>query len=93
MPQPLLTQRITDRVQTAPAPVRVVWNVRVRGHERFESFLHRLQRAHYGFRDGIAWPLLGRSGMSEARLERARVRHQRVFDRVYETARTAHWYV
>ncbi|WP_327144121.1 hypothetical protein [Nocardia sp. NBC_01327] len=93
MPQPLLTQRISDRVRTSPAPVRIAWSARIRLHEGIEQVITGIQRLHYGFRDTVAWPLLARRGVGEERLESARALHHRVFDRLYDSARTAHWYV
>ncbi|MCU1645081.1 MAG: hypothetical protein JWN03_5356 [Nocardia sp.] len=93
MPQPLLTQRIGDRVRTSPAPIRLAWNARVRLHSGIEQLITGVQHLHYNFRDTVAWPFLGRRGVSEDRLESARALHHRVFDRLYDSARTAHWYV
>ncbi|MFI6996211.1 hypothetical protein [Nocardia sp. NPDC050175] len=93
MPQPSSTQHLTARIDRLPAPIPAAWAARIRMHTGIEGFIGRIQRQHYRFRDTVAWPGLRRIGVGEQLLDTARVRHGRIFDRVYDVARTAHWYV
>lgn len=93
MPQPISIQNLTARIDRLPAPLPAAWAARIRMHTGIENIIGRIQQRHYRFRDTVAWPSLHRIGVGEHLLDSARVRHCRIFDRVYDVARTAHWYV
>lgn len=93
MPQLSSTQHLTARIDRLPSPIPAAWAARIRLHTGIEGLISRIQRRHYRFRDTIAWPGLRRIGVEEQLLDTARMRHGRIFDRVYDVARTAHWYV
>lgn len=93
MPQPSSTQNLTAGIDRLPAPLPAAWAARIRLHTRIEGLISRIQRQHYCFRDTVAWPGLRKIGVGEQPLDTARVRHGQIFDRVYDVARTAHWYV
>jgi hypothetical protein len=79
----LLIQRLPGSVQTGRAGL----------HDAIDARLTGLQRAHYGFRDGVVLQTAQRLGVPAPAVDAFRMAHTLVFDRVYEGLHAVHWHL
>ncbi|MFD0364261.1 hypothetical protein ACFQZZ_22685 [Nocardia sp. GCM10030253] len=93
MPHPATLAKLAPRIEQLPAPIPRVWAGRTRLHAMLGETINRIQQRQYYFRDTVARPGMQRLGVRRQHLDAARTQHTRIFDPIYDTARTAHWYV
>ncbi|MGW4847394.1 hypothetical protein [Nocardia brasiliensis] len=93
MAQPEFRRRITERAARLPQPIPVLWSLVDGVHYTADAGLTLLEAIHSRLHNGAVRLVGARLGLSSERIVSHRHWHDRVTTRVYNAARTAHWYV